>query len=45
MNKDSNNIFGETLKEQTERLKKNSIYGNLTTYKIFNIIIKSGEDL
>ena len=45
MNKDSNDIFGETLKEQTERLKKNSIYGNLTTYKIFNIIIKSGEDL
>ena len=45
INENSKNIFGETIEEQTNRLKQNSLYSKLTTYKLFNIIIKSGEDL
>ena len=45
INENSKNIFGETREEQTNRLKQNSLFNKLTSYKIFNIIIKSGEDL
>ena len=45
INENSKNIFGETREEQTNRLKQKSIFNKLTSYKIFNIIIKSGEDL
>jgi hypothetical protein len=38
-------FFGEKIEEQTERLKKSSPFGFLDTYKLFKIIVKSGEDL
>ncbi len=39
------NLFGETIEQQTLRLRKISPFGNLSSYKLFNLIIKSGEDL
>ena len=45
INENNKNYFGETIEQQTMRLKSNSPFGNLSSYKIFNIIIKSGEDL
>jgi hypothetical protein len=42
---DWDSIFGEKIEVQTERLRKTSPFGNLSTYKLFKIIIKSGEDL
>jgi hypothetical protein len=38
-------IFGEKLEEQTERLRGLSPFGNFSTFKIFKMIVKSGEDL
>ena len=38
-------IFGEKFEEQSERLKKVSPFGNCSSWKIFKIIIKSGDDL
>jgi phosphatidylinositol 4-kinase len=38
-------IFGEKIEDQTERLRKNSPYGFLNTFKLMKIIVKSGEDL
>jgi hypothetical protein len=38
-------IFGEKTEKQRERLKKASPFGFLNTYKLFKIIVKSGEDL
>ncbi len=38
-------IFGEKIEEQTTRLKKLSPFGNCTSWKLFKIIVKSGEDL
>jgi hypothetical protein len=38
-------FFGEKIEAQTERLKKISPFGGLNTYKLFKIIVKSGEDL
>jgi hypothetical protein len=38
-------VFGEKIEEQTERLRKLSPYGNLSTYTLFKFIVKSGEDL
>lgn len=40
-----NSFFGEKIEVQTERLKKISPFGGLNTYKLFKIIVKSGEDL
>ena len=45
INENNKNYFGESIEQQTMRLKSNSPFGNLSSYKIFNIIIKSGEDL
>lgn len=39
------NLFGETIEQQTLRLRKISPFGHLSSYKLFNLIIKSGEDL
>ena len=39
------NLFGETIEQKTLRLRKISPFGNLSSYKLFNLIIKSGEDL
>ena len=41
----SGNLFGETIEQQTLRLRKISPFGHLSSYKLFNLIIKSGEDL
>ena len=38
-------LFGETLHQKTSRLRRLSPFGKLSSYKLFNIIIKSGEDL
>ena len=45
INEDSKDYFGETMVQQTARLRKNSPFGFLTSYKLYNVIIKSGEDL
>jgi hypothetical protein len=41
----TNFLFKETLEQQSERLKKASIFGTLKTWKICKIIVKSGDDL
>lgn len=38
-------IFGEKIEEQTARLKRTSPFGNCTSWKLFKVIVKSGEDL
>ncbi len=38
-------IFGEKFKDQAKRLRKNSPFGNCSSWKLFKIIVKSGEDL
>jgi phosphatidylinositol 4-kinase len=45
INIENKNYFGETIEQQTKRLKSLSPFGNLSSYKVVNIIIKSGEDL
>ena len=42
---DFKNIFGESFKQKEKNLKKNSIFGNLDSYKIFRCIFKTHEDL
>jgi hypothetical protein len=43
--KEVDSIFGEKIEEQTARLKKFSPFGDCSSWKLFKIIIKSGEDL
>lgn len=38
-------IFGEKVEQQQDRLKKVSPFGQFNTFKLFKIIIKNGEDL
>ena len=38
-------FFPESYEEQQERLKQKSKFGNLRTYQLLKIIIKSGDDL
>ena len=38
-------VFGETLDSQEARLKYQSQYGYLSSYKVCKVLIKSGEDL
>jgi phosphatidylinositol 4-kinase len=38
-------VFGETLASQEARLKYQSQYGYLSSYKVCKVLIKSGEDL
>ena len=42
---DFKNIFGESFKQKEKNLKKNSLFGNLDSYKIFRCIFKTHEDL
>ena len=42
---DPTNFFGERIEQQTERLREISPFGHLSSYKLFNVIIKSGEYL
>lgn len=38
-------IFGEGIEDQSERIRKFSPFGNCSSWKLFKIIVKSGEDL
>mmetsp|Transcript_33658 Transcript_33658/g.51948 ORF Transcript_33658/g.51948 Transcript_33658/m.51948 type:complete len:273 (+) Transcript_33658:2878-3696(+) len=40
-----NQVFNETAKEQEERIKKNSPFGNLLTWKLLRVIVKSNDDV
>ena len=40
-----NLVFGQTLETQEARLKYQSQYGYLSSYKVCKVLIKSGEDL
>lgn len=39
------NVFPETSKEQEERIRRNSPYGSLLTWKLFRVIVKSNDDV
>ena len=39
------NIFGELFSDKTERIRKKSPFGNLSTWKLIQIIVKQGCDL
>ena len=39
------NIFLETSKEQDERIRINSPYANLRTWKLLKVIVKSNDDI
>jgi phosphatidylinositol 4-kinase len=41
----TNFLFKETFDQQSERLRKSSIFGSLKTWRICKIIVKSGDDL
>ena len=38
-------MFGEPIKEAKERIAQNSIFGNLKSWDIMYIIIKTNDDL
>jgi len=38
-------IFGEKIETQTQKLKKTSLFGNFETFTLFKVIVKNGEDL
>ena len=40
-----NFLFSETSKVQDERLRRESPYGQLATWRTFRFIVKSGDDL
>lgn len=39
------NVFLETSKEQEERIRKNSPYGGLRTWRLLKVIVKSNDDI
>ena len=41
----TNTVFIETSKEQDERIKKNSPFGHLKTWKLLKMIVKSNDDV
>ena len=41
----TNTIFLETSKEQDERVRKNSPFGHLKTWRLIKIIVKSNDDV
>lgn len=41
----NNTIFLETSKEQDERVRKNSPFGSLKTWKLLKLIVKSNDDV
>lgn len=41
----TNFLFSETHEQQSERLRGQSIFGSLKTWKILKIIVKSGDDM
>jgi phosphatidylinositol kinase/protein kinase (PI-3 family) len=38
-------VFAETSKEQEARIRKNSPFGSLLTWKLLRIIVKSNDDV
>ena len=38
-------VFPETTKEQEERIRRNSPYGHLLTWKLFRVIVKANDDI
>lgn len=40
-----NGIFSETSKEQEDRIRKTSPYGELLTWKLFRVMVKSNDDI
>ena len=38
-------IFSETSRQQDERVRKNSPYGHLKTWRLIKIIVKSNDDV
>ena len=40
-----NDIFLETSKEQDERVRKNSPFANLRTWRLIKVIVKSNDDI
>jgi len=38
-------VFKETSKEQEERIRENSPFGNLVTWKLCRVIVKSNDDV
>ena len=44
-NRDYYKIFLETSKEQEERIKKNSPFSGLKTWKLLRVIFKTNDDL
>lgn len=45
LKKPTNFLFSETFEQQSERLRSQSIFGSLKTWKILKIIVKSGDDM
>jgi len=45
MKQPTNFLFKETFEQQSERLRKASVFGSLKTWKIMKMIVKSGDDL
>lgn len=45
LKKPTNFLFSETHEQQSERLRSQSIFGSLKTWKILKIIVKSGDDM
>ena len=44
-NEPTNFLFKETFDQCSERIRKNSVFGPLKTWKIAKLIVKSGDDL
>jgi hypothetical protein len=38
-------VFKETAKEEEARIRKNSVFGNLVTWKLFRIMVKSNDEV
>lgn len=43
--RDENTVFNETCKEQEARIRKESPFGSLLTWKLLRIIVKSNDDV
>lgn len=43
--RECNNVFLETSKEQDERVRRNSPYSNLKTWRLLKVIVKSNDDV
>jgi hypothetical protein len=41
----NNTIFIETSKEQDERVRRNSPFGGLKTWRLIKLIVKSNDDV